>query len=62
MDPAREPMPTAIGFGFMSEFTGTGVIDQELWERVNAAIPAVNAAIDRHLAAGGWVPPRMSRC
>jgi hypothetical protein len=34
-----------------------GVIDQELWERVSAAFPAVNAAIDQHLAAAGWVPP-----
>lgn len=39
----------------MSSDTGAGVIDQELWGRVGAAIPAVNAAIDRHLAAGGLV-------
>jgi hypothetical protein len=32
------------------------VIDPGLWEQVSAAFPAVNAAIDQHLAAGGWVP------
>ena len=40
----------------MSSDTGTGVIDRELWERVSVAFPAVNAAIDRHLAAGGLIP------
>ena len=29
------------------------VIDPGLWEQVSAAFPAVNAAIDQHLAAGG---------
>lgn len=32
------------------------VIDPALWEQVSAAFPAVNAAIDQHLAVGGWVP------
>ena len=40
----------------MSRDSEAGVVDKELWERVSAAFPAVNAAIDRHLEAGGWVP------
>lgn len=32
------------------------VLDPELWARVSVAIPAVNAVIDEHLAAGKWVP------
>ena len=42
--------------GSMSGDTPAGVIDAGLWERVSAAFPAVNAAIDQYLAAGGWVP------
>ena len=40
----------------MSGDTTAGVIDAGLWERASAAFPAVNAAIDQYLAAGGWVP------
>ena len=46
----------AIGFWFMGSDSVVGVIDQGLWERVSAAFPAVNAAIDRHVEEGGWVP------
>jgi len=42
--------------GSMNGDTPAGVIDAGLWERVSAAFPAVNAAIDQYLAAGGWVP------
>lgn len=40
----------------MSAGTPAEVLDPELWERVSVAIPAVNAMIDKHLAAGKWVP------
>lgn len=40
----------------MSAGTQAEVLDPELWERVSVAIPAVNAMIDKHLAAGKWVP------
>src|ERR1039457_1031660 len=40
----------------MSRDTPDEVLDPGLWERVSAAIPAVNVAIDEHLAAGKWVP------
>jgi hypothetical protein len=46
----------AIRFWFMGSDSVVGVIDQGLWERVSAAFPAVNAAIDRHVEQGGWVP------
>jgi hypothetical protein len=46
----------AIGFWFMGSDSVVGVIDPGLWERVSAAFPAVNAAIDRHVKQGGWVP------
>ena len=39
-----------------SRDTPEEVLDPELWDRVSVAIYAVNAAIDRHLEAGGWVP------
>ncbi len=42
--------------GSMSRDKPVEVIDPGLWEQVSAALPAVNAAIDQHLAAGGWVP------
>jgi len=42
--------------GSMSGDKPAGVIDAGLWEKVSAAFPAVNAAIDQYLAAGGWVP------
>jgi hypothetical protein len=40
----------------MSRDTPDEVLDSELWERVSAAIRAVNVAIDERLAAGKWVP------
>src|SRR5216683_5393985 len=40
----------------MGAGTPAEVLDPELWERVSVAIPAVNAVIDEHLAAGKWVP------
>jgi hypothetical protein len=40
----------------MSAGTPAEVLDPELWGRVSVAIPAVNALIDKHLAAGRWVP------
>jgi hypothetical protein len=32
------------------------VLDPDLWERVSAAIRAVNTVIDAHIEAGKWVP------
>ena len=40
----------------MGSDSEVGVIDQGLWERVSAAFPAVNAAIDRHVEEGRRIP------
>jgi hypothetical protein len=58
-EPGTKALPAAA-LSPMAGSMGTGkpvkVINPGLWEQVSAAFPAVNVAIDQHLAAGGRVP------